>query len=60
MRQSYIDIRIIFDEEEQQYVLGCHMCEKHVAVNIKDTPAIADNTLVFIMEHLLECNKTLN
>lgn len=55
-----VDLRLIFDNEEQQCIIGCHSCEKHEGKSVTDIPAIAKMIPEFSVTHMQSCGKALD
>ena len=52
---TFLDLRVIFDEEEQQFVVGCHNCETYKQVPLSDIPHAAVLLPEFALEHMKKC-----
>lgn len=53
-----VDLRIIYDNEEQKCIVGCHVCTKTRGADINRIPEIVSMISEFATVHLQSCGKT--
>lgn len=52
-----VDLRMIFDEDEQLFIVGCHECAQTSSASIKEIPKVAIMLPEFAMTHIKSCGK---
>lgn len=53
--KAYVDLRLIYDLENDLVVIGCHKCETYESGEINDPVSIAKMVPLFAVTHIQKC-----